>query len=252
MGWTKVWPGPGEASSAFWSSAGAEEEGAVPETASGGSSEGQEESTPSAYDNLSKVSLHPPMMDVTDGHLKMNSSGGHIGTGEDEAELEEVQRTRDSSSWSSCEVLPLDESSDDVGVVSPVRNGGLPSNQEAEKENSDKDDHEDSNEDDDENSDNDHDDHTHHPNSPASGSVRSGSPLSTGSSDVFLPSGSPDLQGAEDHLQPRDTHSLLDELRQRMAQQKSEYQTRIQRWDTFSVFNSVYLYSAKSCCLKAL
>lgn len=229
MGWTKVWSGRGEASSAFWSSAGAEEEGAVPETASGGSSEVQEESTPSAYDNLSRVSLHPPMMDVTDGHLKMSSSGGHIGTGDDEAELEEVEHMRDSSSWSSCEVLPLDESSDDVGVVSPVRNGGLPSNQEAEKENGVKDDHEDSNEDDDENSDTDHDDHIHHPNSPASGSVRSGSPLSTGSSDVFLPSGSPDLQGAEDHLQPRDTHSLLDELRQRMAQQKSEYQTRIQR-----------------------
>uniref|UniRef100_A0A087X486 Si:ch211-247j9.1 n=1 Tax=Poecilia formosa TaxID=48698 RepID=A0A087X486_POEFO len=55
------------------------------------------------------------------------------------------------------------------------------------------------------------------------------SPLSTGSSEVFLPSGAPDLQVQESHLESRDTHSLLAKLRQQMAQQKAEYQNRIER-----------------------
>lgn len=224
MGWIKVWPGPGEVSSAFWSSGGADEEGAVPEPASMGSSEAQEESTPSAYDNLNRVALHKPMMEVTDGHFATTSSGSHIGACEEEADFEEVGNRRESSSWSSCEVLPLDESHDDVEAVVPVRDGRLTSHQEAEKANSGEDDHEDSNSNND-----DEGCHIHHPNSPASGSACTGSPLSTGSSDVFLPSGPPHLQGADDLLQSQDTHSLLAQLRQKMAQQKVEYQARIQR-----------------------
>ncbi|XP_028450359.1 rho GTPase-activating protein 24-like [Perca flavescens] len=239
MGWAKAWPGPTEASAGFWSSGAAEEEGAVPRTASEASSEAQEDSNLSAYDNLDKGSLRQRMEDVTGGHFETNDSGGHIGMCEEQVEVEEEGQTRDSSSsWSSCEVLPLDESSDALGAVSPdmspKRLKRLPSSQVAEEENSDNDDHEDNNEndedvDDDYNEDDDDGDNVHHPNSPASCSVLSDSPLSTGSSEVFLPSGPPDLQGPEPDFQPRDTHSLLAELRQQMAQQKAEYQARIQR-----------------------
>ncbi|KAM7374012.1 hypothetical protein PAMP_006690 [Pampus punctatissimus] len=171
-GRAKAWPGLEEAGSSFWSSGAAEaveEESAVPEAASGGSSEALEVSTPSAYDNLDKVLLCQRMENVTGGHLENNVA---------EVELEAAGQTGDSSSsWSSCEVLPLDESSDAVGGVSPDIN----------------------------------------------------SPLSTGSSEVFLPSGPPDLQGPEPQSQPRDAHSLLGELQQQMAQQKAEYQARIHR-----------------------
>ncbi|XP_070774198.1 rho GTPase-activating protein 24 [Enoplosus armatus] len=229
MGWATAWPGPGEAGAGFWSSCAAEEEGAVPETASRGSSDAQEDSTLSAYDNLDKVSQHQRMEDVTGGHLETNDPEGHIGTCEEEVELEEVGQTRDSSSsWSSCEVLPLDESSDAVGAVNPDTPPKSPKSQVAEEENSDNDDHEDHNENYEDDYDND-DDVVHHPNSPASCSVRSDSPLSTGSSEVFLPSGPLDLQVPEPQSQPRDAHSLLAELQQQMAQQKAEYQARIQR-----------------------
>ncbi|XP_071362155.1 rho GTPase-activating protein 24-like isoform X2 [Trachinotus anak] len=230
MGWAKAWPGPGEADADPWSSNAAEEEAAVPEAASGGSSEAQEDSTPSAYDNLDRVSLHQRMEDDTGVHFETNTPGGHIGTCEGEAELEEAGQTRDdSSSWSSCEVLPLDESGDAVGTVSPdvspKKPKRLPSSQAAEEGNGDKDDHgDDSNGDDD-----DDDDSIHHPNSPASCSVLSDSPLSTGSSEVFLPSGPPDFQRPEPQSQPRQAHSLLAELQKQMAQQKAEYQARIQR-----------------------
>ncbi|XP_038565629.1 rho GTPase-activating protein 24-like, partial [Micropterus salmoides] len=233
MGWAKAWPGSGEAGAGFWSSGAAEEEGVVPETASRDSSDAQEDSTLSAYDNLEKVSQHERMEDVTDGHLETNDPGGHIGSCEEEAELEGARPTGDSSSsWSSCEVLPLDESNDTTGAVSPdispKRPKRLPSSQITEEEKSDNEDHEENNNDNDENCyNNDHD--VHHPNSPASCSVLSDSPLSTGSSEVFLPSGPPDLQVPEPQPQPKDAHSLLAELRQQMAQQKVEYQARIQR-----------------------
>ncbi|XP_008289090.1 rho GTPase-activating protein 24-like [Stegastes partitus] len=219
MGWAKAWPGPEEGGAAFWRPSGAAEEGTVPETASGGSSEAPEDSTPSAYDNLDRAS--PRQDDAAGGRLEASSPGGHTGG---EEEVQEARQRRDSSSsWSSCEVLPLDESSDDVGAVSPgvlpERSKSLPSGRVAEEEHSDKDEHEDNEDEDD----------VHHPNSPASGSVLSGSPLSTGSSEVFLPSGPPDLQGPEAHLQPGDAHSLLAELRKQMAQQRAEYQARIQR-----------------------
>ncbi|PWA24385.1 hypothetical protein CCH79_00011947 [Gambusia affinis] len=49
------------------------------------------------------------------------------------------------------------------------------------------------------------------------------------SSEVFLPSGAPDLQVQESQAESRDTHSLLVNLRQQMVQQKAEYQNRIER-----------------------
>uniref|UniRef100_A0AAV2J9M7 Uncharacterized protein n=1 Tax=Knipowitschia caucasica TaxID=637954 RepID=A0AAV2J9M7_KNICA len=67
---------------------------------------------------------------------------------------------------------------------------------------------------------------------PTSRSDPSLSPLSTGSSEVFLPSGPPELQEQEGRTgteQPSDLHSLLGELQRQMAQQREEYQARIQR-----------------------
>ncbi|XP_050934705.1 rho GTPase-activating protein 24-like [Lates calcarifer] len=232
MGWAKAWPGPGEADAGFWSSGAAGEEVAVRENASGGSSEAQEDSTPSAYDNLDRVSLRQRMEDVTGGHFETSDPGGHIGTCEGQ---EAWQIRNSSSSWSSCDILPLDEGNDAAGAVSPdmspKKPKRLPSSQAAEEENSDNDDHEENinDEDEDEDEDEDDDDGIHHPNSPASCSVLSNSPLSTGSSEVFLPSGPPDIQGPELQSQPGDSHSLLAELQQQMAQQKAEYQARIQR-----------------------
>lgn len=197
----------------MWSSGSAEERGAVPEAASGGSSDTQEDSTLSAYDNLDRESLRQRMEDVNDGHLETTDAGGHLESGE---ELAEAWHTVDSSSsWSSCEFLPLDKSGDDVGPdVTPKTR--LPSSQDAGEEH--KHDRADGDECDD-----------HPPNSPASCSVLSTSLLSTGSSEVFLPSGDPDLQGPDAPSQPRDAPSLLAELQQLMAQQKAEYQARIHR-----------------------
>ncbi|KAF3840582.1 hypothetical protein F7725_006444 [Dissostichus mawsoni] len=212
LSWAKDWPKQEEAGTAYWSSDAAEEHGEMPGSFSGGSSEDQEESNLSAYDNMDRA---PGMEDET------NEPGGHIGPCEEEA----GQIRGSSSSWSSCEVLPLDESSDAGEAVSreasPKTPKRLPSSQAAEKENSDNDDHEDNNDDRDRDAD------FHHPTSLASGSLLSESPLSTGSSEVFLPSGPPDHQ--EPDSQPGDVHSLLAELQDQMNQQKAEYQARMQR-----------------------
>uniref|UniRef100_UPI003AADE718 rho GTPase-activating protein 24 n=1 Tax=Centroberyx gerrardi TaxID=166262 RepID=UPI003AADE718 len=221
LGWAEPRPGPGEGAARFWSS-GAEaavEEAAAPEPASGGSSEAQEDSTPSVYDNLDRASLHQRMENVTSGHFDSTAAGSHLGTSEEGAELEEVGQTVDSSSsWSSCEILPLDVSKCQgdgtvVGGASPVssprRSTRFPSNQGSEDDND--------------------DDDIHHPTSPASCSVPSDDPLSTGSSEVFLPSGPPDLQEPQPQPQPGGAHGLLAELRQQMARQEAEYRARIQR-----------------------
>lgn len=235
-GWVESWPGLEEAGASFWSSGALEVEGAVPEVASRGSSEAQEDSTLSVYDNLDKVSLCQRMLE--DGKRQgKNVVGGHVRTCQEEVELEEERHTVDSSSsWSSCDIFPLDESSDAVDGVSPdlpkkipTR---LPSSQVVGVESSDTDDHDDNenaNDDDDHNADEDNGNNAHHYNSPASCSVLSTSPLSTGSSEVFLPSGPSDVQEPESQSQPRDAHSLLAELRQQMDQQKAEYQARIHR-----------------------
>ncbi|XP_033969956.1 rho GTPase-activating protein 24 [Trematomus bernacchii] len=212
LSWAKDWPKQEEAGTAYWSSDAPEEHGEMPGPSSGGSSEDQEESNLSAYDNMDRA---PGMEDET------KEPGDHVGPCEEEA----GQIRGSSSSWSSCEVLPLDESSDAGEAVSPEASPKtperLPSSQVAEKENSDNDDQEDNNDDRDRDAD------VHHPTSLASGSLLSESPLSTGSSEVFLPSGPPDHQ--EPDSQPGDVHSLLAELRDQMNQQKAEYQARMQR-----------------------
>ncbi|XP_029956209.1 rho GTPase-activating protein 22-like [Salarias fasciatus] len=195
--WAEAWPSSGGAAAGFWRSSGAEGGGAGPETASGGSSEAQEDSTPSPYDNLHRQRMEG----VTGGHHEAESKGSCEGDGEQEA----VEDGRDSSSsWSSCEAGPSDECSDHV-------------------------------EEDDENKTGDHDDgdegheNVHHPPSPASGSALSNSPLSTGSSEVFLPSGPPEAPRPDPQAQAQDPQSLLAELRQQMAQQRAQYQARIYR-----------------------
>ncbi|CAN9501058.1 unnamed protein product [Ophioblennius macclurei] len=210
--WTKVWTGSGEATSSFWSSSGAEGGSAVPEAVSGGSSEVQEDSTPSPYDNLQRRR----MGGVARGRYEVESKGSCEG----EAEQEEAEEGRDSSSsWSSCEVLPSDEGSDQVDEEDLNKN--LPSGRDSEKE-----------KDNDEEEDDEDDGYekVHHPASPASGSVLSNSPLSTGSSEVFLPSAPPEPQRPSDPLsQVQDPQSLLAELRLQMAQQRAQYQARIYR-----------------------
>ncbi|XP_041657974.1 rho GTPase-activating protein 24-like [Cheilinus undulatus] len=223
IGLAKAWWVPGE-SDVFWSS-GAAEETAVPETASGGSSEAQDDSTLSAYDNLDGSCEREAMAEVTGGNFETDNPD----TCGEVAELEEAWQTKDSSSsWSSCEVLPLDESRDEADTVSPdvspKRPQIIPSGQILEEENNQRDDDGDKSRDSDEDDD---EDDVSHPNSPASCPLLS--PVSTGSSEVFLPSSPPDIQEPEAQSEPRDAHCLLAELQRQMARQKAEYQARIQR-----------------------
>lgn len=237
--WAEGWPGGGEATAdvsdvGFWISATVEDQGAVPETASRGSSEAHEDSTLSAYDNLDRVSRCERLEDVTSAIPESRDiTGGHTCGEEVEVEVElegeEVEHTRgSSSSWSSCEGLPLDEGGEAVDAVTPDMSPHkrLPSSPGEETRPSVEDNISDNDEEDDE--DDDEDQH-HHPNSPASCSVLSDSPLSTGSSDVFLPSGSAELEQPELQPESRDAQLLLSELQLQMAQQRAEYQARIHR-----------------------
>ncbi|XP_057676619.1 rho GTPase-activating protein 24 [Corythoichthys intestinalis] len=177
----------------------------VPSRSSSGT---QEDSTPSDYDNLDSAHSSQIMEDVASEHLDPKEERD---SGEESEEA--WQTVDDSSSWSSCEVLPLLKSGSQVSLdVTPKRS---PSSQAAE---------------DDKRLDGDAEsDHNEgrHLNTPTSGSILS--PLSTGSSEVFLPSGPPELSGPENQSQPDDAQLLLAELRQQMAQQRTEYQARIHR-----------------------
>lgn len=198
--WERVWRGLGEGFSAFWSS------GAAEEVASGGSSEAQEDSTLSTYDNLS-ICLHR-RQEVREEHL---DSGGHLGSSEEE------DQKKGSPLWSSCEILPLEESDDAADVVDPnISPKGVKPEEPSNKNNDNKDEDE-------------GEDEVYYPTSPASCSVPSDSPLSTGSSEVFLPSVPQDQQGPETQTQPSDAQSLLSKLQQDMALQRAEYQAKILR-----------------------
>ncbi|XP_037125928.1 rho GTPase-activating protein 24-like [Syngnathus acus] len=212
MDWMEVWTALGEAGDTaaaaaggyLWSSSAtqmavAKVEG--PEVASGGSSEAQEDSTPSHYDNLDRASSSQTLDDIAGEHLDPNSEGN---SGQESEEA--WQTVGDSSSWSSCEIIPLDESQYPAGRGSPVLTS--PSRQAADDKHLD--------------GDTDSDHNGRRLNTPTSGSILS--PISTGSSEVFLPSGPPEPQS-----QPDDAQSLLGQLRQQMAQQRSEYQSRIHR-----------------------
>lgn len=223
--WERPWPSRVEAGSVSFK----ENQGTMAETASGGSSEAQEDSTFSAYDNLHSLSLCQSKEDVSGEYVEALEPAAPAGTPEEVEKLKEGGCKIDSSSsWSSCEILPFDEGDDSMGAaclaLSPRRRQRLHANKEGSHndEECEKKSHNDDNEENDE----DEDEHVYYPASPASCSV---SPLSTGSSDVFLPAGSPEHQVSESPTQPSNTHSLLAELRQQMASQRAEYQARIQR-----------------------
>lgn len=229
-----MWPGPEEDHSEFWDSssvvAGEDAEQVRKEH-----SEVQEDSTPSAYENVDTVSSEQRMEDAADERFDGDGDAQqcHSGNCVDDAQLEEARQTRESSSsWSSCEFLPLDDSGTVGEPVSPFmllqKPEGFTSGQTAEEEKNEK--PEPTNNTDDEYDDAEKDgdnESVNHPNSPAS--MVFGSPLSTGSSEVFLPSGPPDLHRPELLTQSRDAQSLLAKLQQEMAQQEAEYQARIQR-----------------------
>lgn len=224
--WERSWSSRVEAGSVSFKGG----QGAKAETASRGSSEAQEDSTFSAYDNLHSLSLCPSKEDVSGEYVEALEPAAPAGTPEEVEKLEEGGCKIDSSSsWSSCEILPFDGGDDSMGstclVMSPMRRQRLLANEESSQndEECEKKSHDD---DDDEENDEDEDEPVYYPASPASCSV---SPLSTGSSDVFLPAGSPEHQGPESPTQPSNTHSLLAELQQQMASQRAEYQARIQR-----------------------
>lgn len=109
-----------------------------------------------------------------------------------------------SSSWSSCEIVPLDGGSGSGGAASPCHGspGQFPSLRM------------DSGEDD------------LRPNSPASSSAPTDAPLSTGSSEVFLPNAPQEPLGfpASHAMQ-----CLVAGLRQQMTRQKAEYEAKINR-----------------------
>lgn len=184
--WDQVWMGLEEGFSAFWSS------GAGEGVASAASSEALEDSTLSTYDNLS-VCLQPGQ-EVGAEYLDPEGPAGSS---------EEEGQKGGSPSWSSCEMLPLEESDDAADVAEPGH--------------SDREDEGEGEED------------GFYPTSPASCSAPSDVSLSTGSSDVFLPSAPPDLQGPETQTQPSDAQSLLSKLQQEMAHQRAEYQAKILR-----------------------
>ncbi|CAJ1063307.1 rho GTPase-activating protein 22-like [Xyrichtys novacula] len=224
MDLANTWP---ETDAGLWCTGAGETEVAVPGTASGGSSDAQDDSILSVYDNLDGSCPREGLAEIGRGHFETDCPEGF-----NETCGEEAWHTRDSfSSWSSCEVLPLDKSRDDEDKsspdVSPKRPKNVPSGQISEDENNEDDENEDMNSDSNEDDEDEDEDDDAHPNSPASGLLLS--PLSTGSSEVFLPSGPPDVQEHKSESESRDAHLLLAELQRQMARQKAEYQARIQR-----------------------
>ncbi|KAG9346801.1 hypothetical protein JZ751_007138 [Albula glossodonta] len=119
----------------------------------------------------------------------IDTGSGHNGGGRrtHSLEPEDGMTSADSSSWSSCEVLAEDNTAN-----------GLPSFRTDPEE--------------------------RRVNSPAS-SALTDAPLSSGSSEVFLPSAPPDTHVS--HPSSNAMHCLLAGLRQQMARQKLEYESRI-------------------------
>ncbi|KAM6970107.1 rho GTPase-activating protein 24 [Aplochiton taeniatus] len=176
--------------------------GVAPGTASGGSSEAQD-STLSVYDNLDNGEVSRRTQEVTEP--------GEAGS---------TSAADSSSSWSSCEGLPLDEAGG--GGASP---GALPRRRGSARFYSFRTDAGEEEEGDgDEGGD---DGRRRNVTSQTSSYSPTDGLLSTGSSDVFLPSAPPDPQGAQLQLQPQQVHSLLAGLREQMAKQEAEFQARI-------------------------
>ncbi|XP_072518731.1 rho GTPase-activating protein 24 [Salminus brasiliensis] len=155
---------------------------------SGGSSDAQD-STLSVYDNMGTEVQ-------ADGLVEDREAASEI------KELEASPSMADSSSsWSSCEILPMDGGSRSDGAASLCHSAVLFPSFRRDSGEADP-----------------------HPNSPASSSAPTDAPLSTGSSEVFLPNGDPQGPVASQAIQ-----CLLAGLRQQMARQKAEYEAKINR-----------------------
>ena len=241
-------PGHKEEEACPWSkeTEGRKEGGVVPEADNGGSSEYQEDSTTSVYDNLSRASLHQGTELGDSDPFDADAAAMHLdsslivmeGAGEEEAQHSLVS----SFSFSSCELLPVDETEDCVAecgssLCQSLRSSPMfLSNHGSEVDDcyEEEDDNDSGDEDDDVDEDAMDDDDNPNgdlqpPNSPASCSVPSDMPLSTGSSEVFLSSGSPDPHHSQAQTEAQNVHSHMAELKQQMIRQRTEYQATISR-----------------------
>lgn len=158
---------------------------------SGESSEAQD-STLSVYDNMLKV------------HMDDCVDEGEAGTGNVDLEGGTARMADSTSSWSSCEILLGDRGSGSGGTASPCHSSVCFPSFRTDLGESDL-----------------------HPNSPASSSAPTDAPLSTGSSEVFLPNAP--SQDSQDPPASQAIQCLMLGLRQQMARQKAEYEARINR-----------------------
>ncbi|KAK3524036.1 hypothetical protein QTP70_017549 [Hemibagrus guttatus] len=159
---------------------------------SGGSSEAQD-STLSVYDNM-----------LTGMQLDDCIEEGEAGTGMVDLEGGTARMADSTSSWSSCEILLGDRGSGSGGTASPCHSSVCFPSFRSDLGESD----------------------LQHPCSPASSTAPTDAPLSTGSSEVFLPNASSDSQ---DPPASQAIQCLVVGLRQQMARQKAEYEAKISR-----------------------
>ncbi|XP_058271243.1 rho GTPase-activating protein 24 isoform X4 [Hemibagrus wyckioides] len=158
---------------------------------SGGSSEAQD-STLSVYDNM-----------VIGVQLDDCIEEGEAGPGMVDLEGGTARMADSNSSWSSCEILLGDVGSGSGGTTSPCHSSVCFPSFRSDLGESDL-----------------------HPCSPASSTAPTDAPLSTGSSEVFLPNASSDSQ---DPPASQAIQCLVVGLRQQMARQKAEYEAKISR-----------------------
>ncbi|KAM9451438.1 rho GTPase-activating protein 24 isoform 2-T2 [Clarias gariepinus] len=158
---------------------------------SGGSSEAKD-STLSVYDNM-----------VTGVQMDDCVEEGEAGTGIVDLEGGTARMADSTSSWSSCEILLGNGFSGSCGTASPCHSSVcFPSFR------------------------SDLGERDLHSNSPTSSTAPTDAPLSTGSSEVFLPNAPSDSQ---DPTSSQAIQCLLVGLRQQMARQKAEYEAKINR-----------------------
>lgn len=155
------------------------------------SSEAQE-STLSVYDNM-----------VTGVQLDYRVEDGEAGTGIVDLEGGTARMADSTSSLSSCEILLGDGGSGSGGTASPCHSSVCFPSFRSDLGECDL-----------------------YPNSPASSTAPTDAPLSTGSSEVFLPNGPSDSQ---DPPASQAIQCLVVGLRQQMARQKAEYEAKINR-----------------------
>lgn len=158
---------------------------------SGGSSEAQD-STLSVYDNMVNGLQIDDCVDEEE-----------VGTGIVDLEGGTARMADSTSSWSSCEILLGEGVSGSGGTASPCHSSICLPSYRSDLGESDL-----------------------HPNSPASSTAPTDAPLSTGSSEVFLPNAPSDSQ---DPLTSHAIQCLVLGLRQQMARQKAEYEAKINR-----------------------